>query len=269
MTASRGQPKLAVYAWSQALDLSRSFASLTMTTMSHSIQPGRLRLVVLLSGAGTTLQNLLDRSRGDQKSADAPAKAEPYEVVAVIGSKPDAYGLARAKHAGIPAVCIPRKEYADTDAYSAALWAEIRKYPVDIVVLAGFLHLLRVPEDFRNRIVNIHPALLPSFGGKGMYGIHVHEAVLAAGVKITGCTVHVVDERYDTGPIILQKAVPVLDGDTPEILQARVQAVEREALPEALRLIAGGRVRVEGRRVKVLPVAVIASEQSERSNPLG
>lgn len=200
-----------------------------------------LQLAVLLSGSGTTLQNLLDRSR----------TGDPYAVVAVIGSKPDAYGLERAKAAGIPAVCVPRKEYKDADAHNAALWAEIRKYAVDLVVLAGFLHMVRVPEDFKDRIVNIHPALLPAFGGKGMYGIHVHEAVLEYGAKITGCTVHFVDEHYDTGPIILQKTVPVRDDDTPDILQARVQEAEREALPEALRLIAEGRARAEGRRVVV------------------
>ncbi len=201
----------------------------------------RLKLAVLLSGAGTTLQNLIDRSRS----------GDPYEVVVVIGSKPDAYGLERATTAGIPAICVPKREHKDADAYSAALWTEIRKSPIDVVVLAGFLHRVRVPEDFRNRIVNVHPALLPSFGGKGMYGIHVHEAVLAYGAKATGCTVHFVDEQYDTGPIILQKSVPVQDGDTPETLQARVQAAERDALPEALRLIAEGRVRVEGRRVHI------------------
>lgn len=204
----------------------------------------KLRLVVLLSGAGTTFQNLLDRSTA----------GDPYQVVLVIGSKPDAYGLVRATEAGVPAICLPRKGYADADAYSEALWAEIRKCPVDVVVLAGFMHLLRVPEDFRNRIVNIHPALLPSFGGKGMYGIHVHEAVLTAGVWVTGCTVHFVDERYDTGPIILQKVVSVRGDDTPETLQARVQEVERAALPEALRLLAERRVRVEGRRVIIREV---------------
>lgn len=213
----------------------------------------RLRLAVLLSGAGTTLQNLIDRSH----------MGDPYEILVVIGSKPDAYGLERARRAGIPAVCVSKKEHKDADAYSAALWAEIRKHPVDIVVLAGFLHMIRVPEDFRHRIVNIHPALLPAFGGKGMYGPHVHEAVLEYGAKITGCTVHFVDEQYDTGPIILQRVVPVLDNDTPETLQARVQEAEREALPEALRLIAEGRVRVEGRGVRIAaaePIPVVPTK---------
>lgn len=213
----------------------------------------KLRLAVLLSGAGTTLQNLIERAKA----------GDPYAVIVVIGSKPDAYGLARARQANIPALCIPKKDSPGTDAYSDALWSEIRKYPVDIVVLAGFLQMVRVPPDFRHRIVNIHPALLPAFGGKGMYGIHVHEAVLEYGAKITGCTVHFVDETYDTGPIILQKAVPVRDDDTPETLQARVQEAEREALPEALRLIASGRVRVEGRRVKIAePVAARAPRLS-------
>lgn len=201
----------------------------------------KLQLAVLLSGAGTTLQNLLDRSRD----------GDPYDVRVVVGSKPDAYGLERAKKANILAVCLARKDYESTDAYSGALWEEIRKHTVDLVVLAGFMHMVRVPDDFQNRMVNIHPALLPSFGGKGMYGIHVHEAVLEYGAKVTGCTVHFVDEKYDTGPIILQKCLDVRGDDTAETLQARVQEAEREALPEALRLIAEGRVIVEGRRVTI------------------
>ncbi|TSC64613.1 MAG: phosphoribosylglycinamide formyltransferase 1, partial [Parcubacteria group bacterium Gr01-1014_106] len=132
-----------------------------------------------------------------------------------------------------------------------ALWQEIRKHDVSHVVLAGFMHMLRVPEDFLHKIVNIHPALLPAFGGKGMYGIHVHEAVLEYGAKVTGCTVHFVDEQYDTGPIILQKAVTVREDDTAETLQTRVQEAEREALPEALRYIAEERVTVEDRRVHI------------------
>ncbi|TSC72586.1 MAG: phosphoribosylglycinamide formyltransferase 1 [Parcubacteria group bacterium Gr01-1014_38] len=202
---------------------------------------GKLRLAVLLSGAGTTLQNLIDRSRA----------GDPYDIAVVIGSKPDAYGLERAKQAGLPAVCVARKNSLNTDAYNDALWAEIRKHDVTHIVLAGFLHMLRVPEDFQHKIVNIHPALLPSFGGKGMYGLHVHEAVLEYGAKVTGCTVHFVDEKYDTGPIILQKCVEVREDDTPETLQARVQETEREALPEALRLIAEGRVTIEGRNVRI------------------
>lgn len=200
-----------------------------------------LRLAVLLSGSGTTLQNLIDRSRA----------GDPYAIAAVIGSKPDAYGLERAKQADIPAICIARKEFATTDAYNEALWKEIRTHDVTHVVLAGFMHMLRVPDDFRHKIVNIHPALLPSFGGKGMYGIHVHEAVLEYGAKVTGCTVHFVDEQYDTGPIILQKIVTVREDDTAETLQTRAQETEREALPEALRYIAEERVTVEGRRVRI------------------
>ncbi len=200
-----------------------------------------LHLAVLLSGSGTTLQNLLDRS----------TSGDPYKVAVVIGSRPDAYGLVRAKHAGIPALCVSRKDFTSTDAYNDALWTEIRKHPVDTVVLAGFLHMLRVPDDFQHKIVNVHPALLPAFGGKGMYGLHVHEVVLEYGTKVTGCTVHFVDEHYDTGPIILQRCVEVRDDDTPDTLQARVQEAEREALPAALRLIAEGRIQVDGRRVRI------------------
>lgn len=211
-----------------------------------------LRLAVLLSGSGTTLQNLIDRSRAGRRGPEALAKEpDPYTIAVAIGSKPDAYGLERAKRADIPAICIARKEFSTTDAYNEALWKEIRTHDVTHVVLAGFMHMLRVPDNFRHKIVNMHPALLPSFGGKGMYGIHVHEAVLAYGAKVTGCTVHFVDEQYDTGPIILQKIVTVREDDTAETLQARVQEAERKALPEALRYIAEERVTIEGRRVRI------------------
>jgi formyltetrahydrofolate-dependent phosphoribosylglycinamide formyltransferase len=201
-----------------------------------------VRLAVLLSGGGTTLQNILDHiGRGE---LDA-------RVCCVISSRQKAYGLDRARKHDIPALAIPFKDYADSAEFNRVLWQEIRAHNVDLVALAGFMSLLEVPADFHNRIINVHPALIPSFCGQGMYGHHVHEAVLDAGVKVTGATVHFVDEHYDHGPIILQGAVPVLDADTPDTLAERVQAKERELYPEAIRLFGAGRLRVEGNRVRI------------------
>lgn len=202
-----------------------------------------LNLAVLLSGSGTTLQNLIDRI--DTGELDA-------RVAVVIASRADAYGIVRAENHDIATAVIGRKNYKDVDAFSADIWAEIRKHEAGLVVLAGFMSLLRVPEEFHNRIMNIHPALIPSFCGKGMYGHHVHEAVIAYGARVSGATVHFVDEHYDHGPIILQEAVPVLDDDTPESLAERVQAKERELYPKAIQLFGAGRLRVEGRRVRIL-----------------
>lgn len=202
----------------------------------------QLRMVVLLSGGGTTLQNLIDRiGRGEL----------PARVEGVISSRTDAFGLERARRHGIPAVAVPRRAYPDDGSFNEALWREIKGFGPDLVVLGGFMSLLRVPMAYQLRIVNVHPALIPAFCGKGMYGHHVHEAVLAYGAKITGATVHFVDEQYDHGPIIIQRACPVLEDDTAETLAERVQAVEREIYPLAIRWIAEGRVRVDGRRVRI------------------
>ena len=201
-----------------------------------------LKIVVLLSGSGTTLQNLIDLI--DQGRLDA-------HIVGVIASRAGAYGLERARKHGIPAATVLRKDFADTPTFSAAVWAQIREYDPQLVVMAGFMSLLDVPEDFENRIINVHPALIPAFCGKGMYGHHVHEAVLAYGAKITGVTVHFANAHYDEGPIILQAAVPVLEDDTPDSLADRVQAKEREVYPQAIQLIAEGRVTVDGRRVHI------------------
>lgn len=205
-----------------------------------------VRLAVLLSGAGSTLQNLIDRIRSGELRA---------EIVVVIASRPDAGGLLRAQRAGIPAVAVPRKSFADVDQFNDALHAELQGHAVDLIVLAGFLSPFQLRDRYLGRVLNIHPALIPAFSGKGFYGDKVHRAVLEAGVKISGCTVHFADDRYDSGPIILQGAVPVLDDDTPETLAARVHAVENELYPEAIRLWAEGRLHVEGRRVKILPAA--------------
>ncbi|HEX5272949.1 MAG TPA: phosphoribosylglycinamide formyltransferase [Gemmataceae bacterium] len=202
-----------------------------------------LRLAVLLSGSGTTLQNLLDRT------ADGRLRAE---VALVVGNRYDAFGLERARRAGVPHHVIERSDCASRDEFGRRIFDLCRDAKVDLVCLGGFLQLLPVPDDFASRVMNIHPALIPAFCGKGYYGHRVHEAALEAGVKVSGCTVHFADNVYDHGPIILQRVVPVLDDDTPDTLAARVFEQECEAYPEAIRLFAEGRLKVEGRRVRVV-----------------
>jgi formyltetrahydrofolate-dependent phosphoribosylglycinamide formyltransferase len=202
-----------------------------------------IRLAVLLSAGGTTLQNLLDRI------ADGRLRAQ---IAVVISSNADAYGLLRADNAGIPTAVVERNDCPSREEFSRRIFERLRESHVELVCLAGFLQLLQIPDDFEGRVMNIHPALIPSFCGKGFYGHHVHEAALAYGVKVTGCTVHFADNTYDHGPIILQRTVPVLDGDTSDTLAARVFDQECEAYPEALRLFADGRLRIEGRRVRVV-----------------
>ncbi len=202
-----------------------------------------INMAVLLSGSGTTLENLMGCiARGD---VDAT-------IQCVVGSRKDAFGLERARRNGIPAVAVPKRAYKDTQSFCDAIWQEVNAHPVDLVALAGFMSLLTVPANFTNRIMNVHPALIPAFCGQGMYGHHVHEAVIDYGAKVSGATVHFVDEHYDHGPIILQECVPVLDDDTPETLAERVQAKERELYPKAIQLFAEGRLRVDGRKVYVL-----------------
>jgi phosphoribosylglycinamide formyltransferase-1 len=200
-----------------------------------------LRLVVLLSGGGTTLQNFIDQ---------IGAGKLPARIQRVIGSRPDAYGLERARKVGIPTLVVPRKECTPEE-FSRRLAEAIRQARADLVCMAGFLSLWTIPEDYTGRVMNIHPALLPSFGGKGYYGHRVHEAVLAAGCKVSGCTVHFADNVYDHGPIIVQRCVPVLEDDTPDTLAARVFEQECIAYPEAIRLFAEGRLRIEGQRVRI------------------
>jgi phosphoribosylglycinamide formyltransferase-1 len=198
-----------------------------------------IRVVALVSGGGTTLQNLLDR---------AAAGTLPARVVGVVASRADAFGVTRAQRAGVPVSVV---ENARRATFADDVWAAVRAFAPDAVCLAGWLHLLPIPADFRHKVLNIHPSLLPAFGGKGMYGHHVHEAVLAYGAKVSGCTVHFADDTYDTGPILVQKCVPVQEGDTPDTLAARVFVAECEAYPEALALLADGKVTVQGRRVIV------------------
>jgi formyltetrahydrofolate-dependent phosphoribosylglycinamide formyltransferase len=203
-----------------------------------------LRLGVLISGGGTTLKNLVK-----EKEADRLPITAPY----VIASREDCGGVAWAREQGLQVDVIPRKSYPDTESFSEAIFKALRAADVDLVTNAGFLSLIHIPEDYFGRVMNIHPALIPSFCGKGYYGRKVHEAVLERGVKISGCTVHFSDNEYDNGPIILQRAVPVEDDDTPDSLAARVFEQECQAYPEAIRLYAQARLKIEGRRVRILP----------------
>jgi phosphoribosylglycinamide formyltransferase 1 len=202
-----------------------------------------IRLAVCVSGSGTTLQNLIDQTRDGRLRA---------EVVQVVASKPKIGAIARAESAGIPVSLAMRGEFQSLAEFSAAVFDPIRRARADLVVLGGFLALVDIPPDYEGRILNIHPALIPSFCGKGYHGLVVHQDAIATGVKVSGCTVHFADATYDTGPIVLQRAVPVLDDDTPESLAARVFEAECRALPEAIALYADGRLRVEGRRVRIL-----------------
>lgn len=203
-----------------------------------------LRLAVLLSGGGRTLQNFAER-------IDAGALHAAISVV--VSSRPEAYGLVRARDLGIRAHVVSRGACPDPGALADQVFDHIRAAGAQLVCLAGWLNLLPIPDDFVNRVLNVHPALLPSFGGPGMYGHHVHEAVLAAGCKVSGATVHFADQTYDTGPILAQRCCPVRPTDTPGTLAARVFRQECRAYPEAVALIAAGRVRVEGRVARILP----------------
>ena len=195
---------------------------------------------VLVSGGGTNLQKLIDA----QKAGNIPNG----RLRVVIASRADAYALERARQAGIEAITLARKDYPDVYTYSQALADALKERGVELVVLAGFLTITgdNFVKAFPNRILNVHPALLPAFGGKGYYGLHVHEAVLKRGVKVTGATVHFVNEICDAGPIILQKAVEVKEGDTPEVLQKRVmEQAEWQLLPQAVSLFCQGKLSVE------------------------
>ena len=200
------------------------------------------RIAVLISGGGTTLRNLIEKIDAGQL---------PIEIALVVSSSPAARGLQFAHDADIPEVVVERKAFDSQEDFSRDIFDRCRQAHADLVVMAGFLKRLTIPDDFANRVVNIHPALIPAFCGAGFYGHHVHEAALEYGVKLSGCTVHFADNQYDHGPVIVQQAVPVLDDDTPETLAARIFEAECEAYPEALRLLAAGRVTVEGRRVRI------------------
>lgn len=203
-------------------------------------------IAVLVSGGGTNLQALLDA----QQAGENPNG----RIVKVISSRPGVYALERAAKAGIPTAVVSRKGFASPEEFDRALLRELEGCGAQLVVLAGFLSILgeTVIARFRNRILNVHPALIPSFCGKGFYGLKVHEAALAYGVKVTGATVHLVNEIPDGGPIVLQKAVAVEEGDTPETLQRRVmEQAEWELLPRAVALFCDGKIRVEGNRAAI------------------
>ena len=199
-------------------------------------------IAVLVSGGGTNLQALID------------SDIQGGKITAVISSNPEAYALERAKKAGIPGYVVRRKDYPTNQAMTLALVAKLKSLDIHLVVLAGFMTILteEMVKAYPNAIINVHPALIPSFCGEGFYGLHVHEAALAYGVKLSGATVHFVSEECDGGPIIAQKAVPVLPGDTPEVLQKRImQEAEWVLLPEAVSLFCQDRLEVRGRTVIV------------------
>ena len=202
-----------------------------------------VRIGVLASGGGSNLQAVMDAIAAGTING---------RIVLVVCDRPEAYALERARLAEIPTVVLRPGDYATRDAYSAALAARLRAAEVGLVLLAGFMRVVtrELLAAFAHRIINIHPALIPSFCGPGYYGHHVHEAVLRYGAKLSGCTVHFVEEDVDAGPIILQRAVPVLDDDTPDTLAARVLVEEHRALPEAVRLFCAGRLCIDGRRVR-------------------
>lgn len=204
-----------------------------------------LKFAVMASGGGTDFQSLIDAVKAGQIDA---------EICCLIASKPDIYAVERAKKAGIPVEIVQKKFFGSVEAFDRAILATLKRYLADFVVLAGYLNIVgpQTISAYKNKIINIHPALIPSFCGMGMYGSHVHEAVIAYGAKYSGATVHFVNEEADAGPIILQEVVPVLEDDTPEDLAARVLKTEHQLLPRAVALMAGGKLRVEGRIVKIL-----------------
>jgi len=204
----------------------------------------RLKIGVLLSGSGTNLQSLIDSTKSGEING---------EIAVVISDKEDAYGLERARMNGIDAVFVDAKWYENRTAFNDEIVSVLKKHGVVLVVLAGYLKILS-PEfigEYRNKIINIHPSLIPSFCGKGYYGLRVHEAVIEYGAKITGATVHFVDEEADAGPIILQDAVEVYRDDTPEVLQQRVLKIEHRLLPAAVKYYCDGRIETDGRKVKI------------------
>ena len=205
------------------------------------------RIAVLVSGGGTNLQALIDAQRRGEITNG--------EIAAVISSKPGTFALERAKRAGIPGYVAARKDYPDNRAMTAALVDRLKSLDIDLVVLAGFMVILteEMVNAYPNAILNVHPALIPSFCGEGCYGLHVHEKALEYGVKVSGATVHFVSEECDGGPIVLQKAVAVEENDTPETLQRRImEQAEWVILPRAVSLFCQGRLKVEGRTVRIL-----------------
>ena len=219
-----------------------------MLSTDTSTAGRKMRIVVMVSGGGTNLQAIIDGVK--------EGRITNTEIAAVISNNKNAYALKRAKENHIPGRCVSPKDYDSREIFNEKLLEAVDAFDPDLVVLAGFLVVIppAMIEKYENRMINIHPSLIPSFCGKGYYGLKVHEAALARGVKVVGATVHFVDEGTDTGPIILQKAVEVQPADTPEVLQRRVmEQAEWKILPQAIDLIANGRVKVEGNRTIILP----------------
>lgn len=211
-----------------------------MNAPSEPAKP--FRIAVLISGGGTTLRNLIEWI--DQGRLCV-------EIALVISSSASAAGLQYAADADIDRVVIPGNENETPEAFSQAIFAPCREANVDLVVMGGFLKHVLIPSYFENRVINIHPGLIPAFCGKGYYGLRVHRAVIDHGVKVSGCTIHFVDNEYDHGPIIMQRSVEVAEDDSPESLAARVFKAECEIYPQAIGLIASGRVKIDGRRIRL------------------
>jgi phosphoribosylglycinamide formyltransferase-1 len=206
-----------------------------------------IRIAVLVSGQGrgSNMQAIIDACHSGKIDG---------EVALVLGVNDEAPAIERARSQGIPTLCISPKAYETTEAYDAAVFDALKAASIDLICLAGYMRVLGqdIVDHWRDRIMNVHPALIPSFCGKGMYGHHVHEAVIARGVKFTGVTVHLVDEEYDTGPIVLQTVVPVDEDDTPDTIAAKVLVEEHKTYTDAIALFAAGRLRVVGRKVRIL-----------------
>jgi len=203
----------------------------------------KINLGVLISGSGKTLQNFIDQIKEEKL---------PARIQVVICSNRAAAGIERAKKYNIPVSVIPYSKYKDTETFSQAITDELNKYPIDLITLAGFMHLYKIPKKYRNKVMNVHPALIPAFCGHKYYGHKVHKAVIDYGAKVSGCTVHFDDNTYDNGPIIIQRTVPVYDDDTPDTLAERVFQEECIAYSDAVRLFAEGRLKIEGRKTIIL-----------------
>lgn len=226
----------------EALDAARNIEHGPKHARQDASRPEPLRLGVLLSGGGRTMLNIQECIQRGELNA---------RIVVVISSLSTVAGVDRAWQAGFPVKIVRKKDFLTIETFSARIEEELAAAEVDLVVQGGWLCLWQIPQRYENRVMNIHPALLPSFGGQGMWGHHVHEAVLAAGCKVSGCTVHFCTNEYDRGPIIVQRTCPVEDDDTPDTLAERVFEQECIAYPEAIRLFAEDRLQVEGNRVRV------------------
>lgn len=204
--------------------------------------PDRFKISVLISGGGTTLKNLIQHHALGQLHV---------EIAQIVSSNPTAGGLKFAAEANLLTTVVNYKDHSDIEAFSLAIFDSLRNVGTNLVVMGGFLRRLTIPDDFENRVINIHPSLIPAFCGQGFYGTRVHRGVIDYGCKISGCTVHFVDDQYDHGPIIAQAAVPVLEQDTPDSLAARVFEIECQLYPQVINSIASGHVSIKGRRVSI------------------